>query len=152
MPTYIKTGYWDKVIGNNPQQAKAPKGWFNLDKFVEDKIPPIPEPAYKVYTALFNQSGTNDPSINAVLQNTIGTFTVTRNNTGIYYFTSTAFNGFSSNNKVAILITNGNSLTGLYKAQYIPPINAVQVISTDTLGIVTDGLFSSATIEIRMYN
>ncbi len=35
MPTYIKTGFWDKIIGNNPQQAKAPKGWLNLDYFVQ---------------------------------------------------------------------------------------------------------------------
>lgn len=35
MPTFIKTGFWDKWINNNPQQAKAPKGWLNLDQFVK---------------------------------------------------------------------------------------------------------------------
>jgi hypothetical protein len=107
---------------------------------------------YKVYTAIFDQSGTNNPSIDAVLQNTIGTFTVTRNTTGVYYFTSTAFNGFSSNNKVAVFITNGDSTTGIYKSQYVPPISAVQVISENTSGVGTDGLFSNATIEIRLYS
>lgn len=35
MPTFIKTGFWDKLINNNPQQGKAPKGWLNLDQFVK---------------------------------------------------------------------------------------------------------------------
>jgi hypothetical protein len=107
---------------------------------------------YKVYTALFDQSETNNPSIDAVLQNTIGTFTVTRNATGVYFFTSTAFNQFSSNNKVAVFITNGDSTTGIYRSQYVPPISAVQVVSENTSGVATDGLFSNATIEIRVYN
>jgi len=59
MPTFIKTGFWDKLINNNPSQAKAPKGWFNLDRFVEDKLP---APKYKVYTALLTQSGGDDPN------------------------------------------------------------------------------------------
>lgn len=40
MPTFIKTGFWDKLISNNPQQAKAPKGWLNLDNFVQTIAPP----------------------------------------------------------------------------------------------------------------
>ena len=38
MPTFIKTGFWDKMISNNPVQAKAPKGWLNLDQFVNSKL------------------------------------------------------------------------------------------------------------------
>lgn len=53
MPTYVKTGFWDKVIGNNPQQAKAPKGWLNLDQFVQTLIPPTPPS-----TNIYNSNGT----------------------------------------------------------------------------------------------
>jgi uncharacterized protein (TIGR02145 family) len=35
MPTFIKTGFWDKMISNNPAKAKAPIGWLNLDQFVK---------------------------------------------------------------------------------------------------------------------
>ena len=40
MPTFIKTGFWDKMISNNPAKAKAPIGWLNLDRFVQSIIPP----------------------------------------------------------------------------------------------------------------
>jgi hypothetical protein len=33
MPTYIKTGYWDK-------KAKAPDGWLDLNLFVQTIVPP----------------------------------------------------------------------------------------------------------------
>ena len=35
MPTFIKTGFWDK-------KAKAPDGWLDLNLFVETLIPPTP--------------------------------------------------------------------------------------------------------------
>jgi hypothetical protein len=38
MPTFIKTGFWDKMISNNPAKAKAPIGWLNLDQFVNSKL------------------------------------------------------------------------------------------------------------------
>lgn len=50
MPTFIKTGFWDKLISNNPQQAKAPKGWLNLDNFVQTIAPPS--------TNIYNSDGT----------------------------------------------------------------------------------------------
>ena len=53
MPTFIKTGFWDKLISNNPQQAKAPKGWLNLDQFVQTLIPPTPPG-----TNIYNSDGT----------------------------------------------------------------------------------------------
>lgn len=57
MPTYIKTGFWDKIIGNNPQQAKAPKGWLNLDYFVQTLIPPTP-PGTNIYNSDGTLTGT----------------------------------------------------------------------------------------------
>jgi hypothetical protein len=66
MPTYIKTGFWEKA-------KKGYKEWLNLDQFVESKIP---TPTYKVYTALLTQSGGDD---GAILENTHLTIGVTYN-------------------------------------------------------------------------
>jgi hypothetical protein len=105
---------------------------------------------YKSYVAIVNQSGTNNPTV-SVLENTIGTMTVTRNAVGVYYFASSGFGGFAGNNKVVVLITNGQSTTGLYQGQYVPPIGTVTVTSLNTSNSATDGLLSNATIEIRLY-
>lgn len=106
---------------------------------------------YKSYVAIISQSGTNNPTVSAVLENTIGTMTVTRNTTGVYYFTSSGFGGFGGNNKVVVLFLNGQSTTGLYLAQYVPPIGGVVLQSLNTSNVNTDGLISNGTIEIRVY-
>jgi hypothetical protein len=51
MPTFIKTGFWEKT-------KKGYREWLNLDQFVESKIP---SPTYKVFTALLTQSGGGNP-------------------------------------------------------------------------------------------
>ena len=43
MPTYIKTGFWDK-------KAKAPDGWLDLNQFVQTLIPP-PPPSTNIYNS-----------------------------------------------------------------------------------------------------
>jgi hypothetical protein len=43
MPTYIKTGFWDK-------KAKAPDGWLDLNLFVQTIVPPS--------TNIYNSDGT----------------------------------------------------------------------------------------------
>jgi hypothetical protein len=53
MPTFIKTGFWEKT-------KKGYREWLNLDQFVESKIP---SPTYKVFTALLTQSGGDDAII-----------------------------------------------------------------------------------------
>ena len=106
---------------------------------------------YKSYVAIISQSGTSNPTVSAVLENTIGTMTVTRSGVGTYTFQSSGFGGFGGNNKVVVLFLNGQSTTGLYRGQYVPPIGAVQLGSFNTSNTVTDGLISTATIEIRVY-
>jgi len=49
MPTFIKTGYWDK-------KAKAPEGWLDLNLFVQTLIPPTPPPTPS--TNIYNSDGT----------------------------------------------------------------------------------------------
>jgi hypothetical protein len=45
MPTYIKTGFWEKT-------RKGYKEWLNLDQFVQTLIPPTP------ITNIYNSDGT----------------------------------------------------------------------------------------------
>lgn len=107
---------------------------------------------YKYLVAIVDQTGTSDPVVTEI-KNTIGSFTYTRNQTGVYYFTSTSFDGFTSNNKVVFFLTNGQGQTGIYKAQYVPPISTVQLVTLSaTGGNQLDGLLSNASIEIRLYN
>ena len=51
MPTFIKTGFWEKL-------SRAPKEYLNLNLLIESLKP---TPTYKVYTALLTQSGDGNP-------------------------------------------------------------------------------------------
>ncbi len=105
---------------------------------------------YKVYTAIVSQSGTNNPTV-AVLENTLGTVTATRNNAGVYYLSSPTFNGLSDSNKVYVSLSNGG-LVGVFIAQYIPPQSLVRINTFDLSGTPTDVLLNNASVEIRVYN
>ena len=126
---------------------KAMQQWYTM----QDVIDTVGAgPSYKVYSALLNQSGTSDPTA-MVNENTIGTFTLTRNSTGIYYLTSPEFNGYPDYGKVLVFVTNGlinRSITGAYT----PPINGVTITTADLAGIFTDGYINNCSIEIRLYN
>lgn len=79
MATFIKAGFWETLC----QKCTGYRGWFNLDKFVEDKIN-ASGGGYKVYTALLTQEGTDAP-VATVLENTLGAnITYTRLNEGDY--------------------------------------------------------------------
>lgn len=56
MPTFIKAGFWETLC----QKCTGYKGWLNLDKLIESKIP---QPTYRVYTALLTQSNGDGPSM-----------------------------------------------------------------------------------------
>jgi hypothetical protein len=111
----------------------------------------IPYRSYFVYTAIINQSGTNAPTVVATLENNIGTISFSRTNAGVYSISSTSFNGVSSANKVVVFVTNGQSTTGVYRAQYVPPTSAVQLESLNLSGVSADSLINNMNIEIRMY-
>ena len=97
MATWIKAGFWENLC----KPCKGYKGWLNLDEFVKENSG---GPAYKVYTALLNQSGTDDP-VATVLENTFGGTPVwTRAGNGNYYCTLT---GAFPQNKVFCSVTYG---------------------------------------------
>jgi|688.fasta_scaffold1293628_2 hypothetical protein len=143
MPTYIKTGFWEKA-------RKGYKEWLNLDQFIESKIP---VPTYKVYTALITQTGTDAP-VAIVLENTLGGNIVwTRIDEGIYI--GTLSNSFIEN-KTGVIINNT-----AYASDN--QITTVDVLTTSTVNIQTsrtrEGVFGledscmyNNLIEIRVYN
>ena len=58
MPTFIKTGFWEKL-------SKAPKEYLNLDNLIQS-IGGGGGTSYKKYVALISQSGTDDPVVTEV--------------------------------------------------------------------------------------
>lgn len=106
---------------------------------------------YKVYSVIINQAQTGDPVI-TVMENTIGTITVARTGAGVYTFTRT---GAFTNNKtllspaqVCINSYSGNS----YNASAFRTSADVVTLSTTLGTVATDGVLSSFTFEIRVYN
>jgi hypothetical protein len=117
---------------------------------VEDLAAQIaPEPAYKVYTALLTQSGTDAP-VATVLENTIGDIVWTRTSDGEY-------NGILNNAFVVgksyynLTMTSGG---GLDVGQFVhnPTQSDFISIATWSNDILTDELLSETPIEIRVYN
>ena len=114
-------------------------------------------PSYKVYSALLNQNGTSVPEA-LVTENTIGAMTITRNSAGVYYFISPEFNSYADYGKVLCFILNGSASAGTgvltsVNAQYVPPINGVQVLSKIASNLApTDNGINGCSIEIRLYN
>ena len=114
-------------------------------------------PVYRVYSALLNQSGTSAPEA-LVTENTIGSMTITRNSAGVYYFISPEFNSYDDYGKVLCFMLNGSASGGTgvlnsVNAQYVPPINGIQVLSVIGSTITpTDNVINGCSIEIRLYN
>lgn len=162
MPTFIKTGFWDKLINNNPQQAKAPKGWLNLDKLI-DQVSGGGIP-YKSYVAKINQNGTSNPVV-TVIENTTGlTLNWTRSTVGRY--TTNTIQG--DVNKIVCFITNGvdgnpafTVSSSIFLTTYVAFSNNfvfnIATIANSTNGTTvpslgpSDNLLLNASIEIRIY-
>ena len=130
--------------------------FFHLPKMVAEalrKIPTIPEPTYKVYTALLTQSGTNAP-VATVLENTLGGDIVWSYYTvGIYNGellgaftinkTDISFGAYKSSgqtgDKIDIYDDEGESEDSIKIIQQTYDSNSVDV-------------FSNIRIEIRVYS
>lgn len=107
----------------------------------------IPEPSYKVYTALLNQSGENAPTA-TVLKNTLGGEVVwSRATQGVYRATLT---GAFTENKTVILIDP--MFIAFYAAEYSSNFLLYREDSDNVyLGITSDGDIHNIFIEIRVY-
>ena len=89
MPTFIKTGFWEKL-------SKAPKEYLNLDNLIQSIGGGGGGGSYLKYVALMGQINTDPPQV-IVLENTIGDIVWTRNGPGNY---SATLAGAFPDNKV----------------------------------------------------
>jgi hypothetical protein len=143
MPTYIKTGFWDKIVGNNPQQAKAPKQWLNLDLLISKSR------GYKVYSALLTQTNGNDPTA-IVLENTLGPITYQYSTVGRYSILSSSL---FTTDKTFILIGNSVNLNPGELVNFgIGGDSSITLWSLDNTGSQSDDILLNTPIEIRVYD
>ena len=142
----ISAGYTDaqEVLKPQPKMEASLLSLAAIKKYV------APTPAYKVYTALVTQTGTNAP-VATVLENTIGNIWFTYDGVGSYRINS---NSLFTANKTATFIS---SLDGEWLQ--IQSSTAVVLYSynlnffvIDTVGNATDSFLSGYPIEIRVYN
>lgn len=107
---------------------------------------------YKVYTVIFSQLDINAPTV-IVLQNTLGG-TVIWSRTGVGTYVATLSSAFTLD-KTAVLITKGQENdTGIFMGGFRQSVNTVVIYNNNGGGFPfsTDGEFTNATIEIRVYN
>jgi hypothetical protein len=97
MPTFIKTGFWEKL-------SKAPKEYLNLDNLIQSIGGG--GTSYKKYVALLSQVGEEDPEV-IVLENTIGNIVWAREGTG--YYTATLIGAFPTNKTWCSAISGANT-------------------------------------------
>lgn len=159
MPTFIKPGFWEKT-------KKGYANWLNLDQLITNivtaLIPPVPEPIYKVYTALLTQSGTNAP-VPTVLENTlVGTVSFYYDGVGSFVIVSSE--GWDETKTTFQLeASNGFDLVSGLFPSYIPIIGGGKGINTFTnVGTAgsqpprilpqSNGVLTNSLIEIRVYN
>ena len=153
MATFIKTGFWEKA-------RKGYKEWLNLDELIQSLAP---EPAYKVYTALFTQSGTNAPVV-TIISNTLGlTLTWGRSSAGNYFGGDIASQ--CPDGKTVFItsnVSNGGAFGTDPKEAYLWTVNsgASRFLNFNIKAISSSGASTSVDwdspkailIEIRVYN
>jgi len=111
--------------------------------------PPDSRP-YKVYTALLQQSGTSAP-VATILENTLGG-SIVWSYVAIGVYDGTLSSAFTSSKTASFL--NIGQVTGTTSAKWgiFPNSTSGMRIITNNNGTATDGILSTATVEIRVYN
>ena len=115
---------------------------------VKSQLDAVAARPYKVYTALYSQYGTSNPTV-VILENTLGTVTFTRSSTGVYSVNSS---GLFTADKTFVIMGAG------INANYT---NGINLINSSTFSIVTkvsstqadaDSVNTKVAFEIRVYN
>ena len=130
----------DLLVGSDAEDSNITKNYRieDLADFVK---------GYKDYVFSFTQSGTNDPVITQLNNNTGLTFTFTRNSAGVFYLVP------SSNidvNKVWVQVTGGhhNTPSVLTIKDYLS--NRYDIINVDSTGNPVDDV-DAGFVELRIY-
>jgi len=109
---------------------------------------------YKVYVALLTQSGTSAPTV-TILENTIGTINWTYGGVGTSIATASVSGAFTANKTwMHVQNTNGGTYSGTaFAPSFGAPTTSLVLITFDTLtGNPQNGILSSSSVEIRVYN
>jgi hypothetical protein len=115
---------------------------------VEEAIDEI-APAYRVYTAIITQSGTNPPTV-TVLQNTIGTISFEYNGVGLYSAVSAGL--FIEGKTFAFIGTSPDTNSHAVIASSGGGNNSARAIQTSISGVYSNNVLSGSALEIRVYN
>jgi len=157
MSIFIKPGFWD-------ERKLAPKHWLNLTQLITNTISTIvPSLTYKSLVILVTQNN-SDPELVATLENTIGEFSLVKNDVGNFSIL------FPNNNlipeKTTAEIANNFSGTlpfanhGVYTWITTPDssgqvsfYSGILYIDTEIYVSLQDQILDNPTkIEIRVYN
>jgi hypothetical protein len=108
------------------------------------------DPAYYKYTALLNQSGTADPTVD-VKEGSFGDIVWTRQNQGEYQGAIQNWElGTILGSELTVMINNVN-FDGVISAQYVPSNNTIDIFTTQIGVGFVDNYLVNTTIEIRYY-
>lgn len=154
MPTFIKTGFWEKI-------QKAPKEWLNLDKLIQDKINSSSNPQlpYDVFTFRTTQSDTDAPEYVNTYMNTLKEGFVppfTRSAEGQYMLDFSAY-PYTLDGKITAFcsspIKDSNKFIKIYAAGENKEIYITTYSVNFSTGVTSlkDDILSQIDIEIRIY-
>jgi len=126
-------------------------GIYTDNLTVYGKVNGIPvDPPYYKYTALLDQTGTNDP-VAYVKESSFGDILWVRNGIGQYEgFIQKWDLGAILDTELTVMINNVN-YDGVISAQYIPSNNSIYILTTQIGVGYTDNYLNYTTIEIRYY-
>lgn len=141
MPTYIKTGFWEKT-------SKRLKGYLNLDDIISDVI--STNVIKKVYTAFITQTGTDAP-VATVLKDDLNSPVWEYSAVGTY--TLTKIGAFTLNKTVPTKIDvytddDGNYITLERTNVNVMTLKTYAAADTTTLA---DGVLNGQYVNIEVY-
>lgn len=173
MSTYIKTGYWEKLV-------KGYKGWLNLEDLIKSVVPAsslttnqlaaiqnanaptgtnpfatandvIATKLFNQFTGYFSQTGTNAPTANSILKDSLGTPVWSYSTVGTYLLTKTG--AFVANktvpDKLESYIDNaGNKYTLERTSANVMTLKTYAAADTSVLA---NGVLSNQFINVEVY-
>lgn len=157
MSIFIKPGFWE-------ERKLAPKYWLNLNQLITNVVNTVvPTLRYKSLVILVTQSN-SDPELVTTLENTIGEFSLVRNDTGNYsiiFANNDLVPGkttaeIASNFSGTLPFANHSVYTWIETPESSQDINfytGITYLDTELFVALQDSILETPTkIEVRVYN
>lgn len=157
MSIFIKPGFWE-------EKKLAPKHWLNISQLITNIVNTIvPTLKYKSLVILVTQSN-SDPELVATLENTIGEFSLVRNDTGNFSIIFPNDDLVPGKTTAEIAVNFGEVLPFVNHSVYtwiktpeftgnVDFYTGITYLDTELFVALTDGILENPTkIEIRVYN